>query len=95
MVAVTVTVIAGVLLGVWDLVRLIVEVRLGVPVTVWDAVTVCDAVLNAVTDPVRVVVGVRVPVTVVEPVMVAETLDDTLFVLVGIPRDCVGVSVGE
>jgi len=95
MVAVTVVVIAGVLLEVCDLVRLVVEVRLGVPVAVWDVVTVVVCVLTAVTDPVRVVVGVRVPVTVVEYVPAAETLDDREAVIVGIPIDWVGVSVGE
>jgi len=34
-------------------------------------------------------------VTVVEYVPAAETLDETEAVLVGIPRDWVGVSVGE
>jgi len=58
-------------------------------------VTVGDVVLTAVTDPVRVVVGVRVRVAVPDPVLTAETLDDREDVLVGIPRDCVGVSVGE
>ena len=57
--------------------------------------TVGDVVLTAVTDPVRVVVGVRVRVAVPDPVLTAETLDDREDVLVGIPRDCVGVSVGE
>ena len=94
-VAVTVTVIAEVLLDVWDPVRLVVEVRLGVPVAAWIAVTVGDSVLTAVIDPVRVVVGVLVLVTVVEYVPAAETLDDREAVIVGIPIDWVGVSVGE
>ena len=94
-VAVTVTVIAGVLLDVWDFVRLIVEVRLGVPVAVWIAVTDGDLVLTAVIDPVPVVVGVRVPVTVPDSVMAAEPLDEIEAVLVGIPRDRVGVSVDK
>ncbi len=57
--------------------------------------TVGDVVLTAVTDPVRVVVGVRVRVAVPDPVLTAETLDDREAVIVGIPRDWVGVSVGE